>query len=81
MSDPLDIASEREQFIRQLALDTQRQRSHTAGKTAADSAEFCTVDECGAPIPEARRQAVPGCRHCVDCQQRLERQRTQIWNR
>ena len=25
-------------------------------------------EECDAPIPEARRQAVPGVRLCVDCQ-------------
>jgi phage/conjugal plasmid C-4 type zinc finger TraR family protein len=25
-------------------------------------------EECGAAIPEARRQAVPGVRLCVDCQ-------------
>lgn len=24
--------------------------------------------ECDAPIPEARRRAVPGVRHCVSCQ-------------
>ncbi|MCC5887764.1 MAG: DksA/TraR family C4-type zinc finger protein [Gammaproteobacteria bacterium] len=24
--------------------------------------------ECDAPIPEARRRAVPGVRHCVACQ-------------
>lgn len=26
-------------------------------------------DECGAPIPEARRKALPGVRLCVGCQQ------------
>ncbi len=26
-------------------------------------------EECDEPIPEARRQAVPGVRLCVDCQQ------------
>lgn len=25
-------------------------------------------EECGAPIPEARRQAVPGVRLCIACQ-------------
>ena len=28
--------------------------------------------ECDAPIPEARRQAVPGVRHCVACQAELD---------
>jgi phage/conjugal plasmid C-4 type zinc finger TraR family protein len=27
---------------------------------------------CEAPIPEARRQAVPGVRYCVSCQSALE---------
>lgn len=28
--------------------------------------------ECGEPIPEARRDAVPGCSLCVYCQQKEE---------
>lgn len=33
---------------------------------SGESAEEC--DECGEPIPEGRRQAVPGVRTCVACQ-------------
>lgn len=29
-------------------------------------------EECDAPIPEARRKAVPGVRLCVSCQQVLD---------
>jgi len=29
-------------------------------------------EECDAPIPEARRQAVPGVRLCVSCQSALD---------
>ncbi|SUA36314.1 phage associated protein [Neisseria zoodegmatis] len=29
-------------------------------------------DDCGDPIPEARRQAVPGCTRCVYCQEYFE---------
>ncbi|MEZ3500382.1 DksA/TraR family C4-type zinc finger protein [Pantoea sp. KPR_PJ] len=32
-----------------------------------ESAEFC--EECGEPIPQARRDAVPGVRYCLACQQ------------
>ncbi|OQP35220.1 MULTISPECIES: DksA/TraR family C4-type zinc finger protein [Pantoea] len=32
-----------------------------------ESAEYC--DECGEPIPQARREAVPGVRFCLACQQ------------
>ena len=31
-----------------------------------ESAEYC--DECGEPIPEKRRIALPGVRTCVECQ-------------
>ncbi|MBX7494817.1 DksA/TraR family C4-type zinc finger protein [Qipengyuania sp. 6B39] len=31
-----------------------------------ESAEYC--DECGEPIPEKRRAALPGVRTCVECQ-------------
>ena len=45
------------------------------------SAEFC--DECGNPIPEARRIAVPGVQHCVGCQTELEQEAkaTELFNR
>lgn len=36
-----------------------------------ESEPFCA--ECGEPIPEARRRAVPGVRLCVECQQELDR--------
>lgn len=38
-----------------------------------ESAEECY--SCGVEIPQARRLAVPGCQHCVDCQTVLERVR------
>jgi len=31
-------------------------------------------DECDAEIPEARRKAVPGVRHCVNCQTELDKE-------
>ncbi|QGY32404.1 DksA/TraR family C4-type zinc finger protein [Pantoea cypripedii] len=40
-----------------------RARSHLAH---GESAEYCY--ECGEPIPEARRQALPGVRYCIKCQ-------------
>lgn len=46
-----------------------------------ESAEFC--DECGQPIPQARRLAMPGVRYCVACQQALEQhqQAFELFNR
>jgi phage/conjugal plasmid C-4 type zinc finger TraR family protein len=35
-------------------------------------------EECDAPIPEARRQAIPGVRLCVACQSELDKQHTAI---
>lgn len=29
-------------------------------------------DECGAEIPQARRNAVPGVRYCIACQEQLD---------
>jgi phage/conjugal plasmid C-4 type zinc finger TraR family protein len=31
-------------------------------------------EECGDKIPEARREAVPGVRHCIGCQAELDKQ-------
>jgi phage/conjugal plasmid C-4 type zinc finger TraR family protein len=39
---------------------------------AGESPTHC--DGCEAPIPEARRQAMPGVRLCVNCQSDLEHQ-------
>lgn len=72
MTDPLDIASEREQLLRDVALDQQRKNAGLTGMTVDDSAVICENDDCGAAIPQLRRAAVPGCRFCIDCQQRRE---------
>lgn len=39
-----------------------------------ESSTHC--DECEAVIPEARRNAIPGVRLCVDCQSMLEKRQT-----
>ena len=35
-------------------------------------------EECDAPIPEARRQAIPGVRLCVACQSERDKQQTTL---
>lgn len=70
MTDIFDRATEVEEATREDALDRQRRRSGLSGKTADDSAIVCS--ECEEPIPDARRQAVPGVQTCVDCQCALE---------
>jgi len=37
------------------------------------SAEFCQVADCDLPIPEDRRQAIPGVQRCAQCQNHRER--------
>lgn len=39
-----------------------------------DSLSHC--EECDAPIPEARRQAVPGVRLCLACQSEQDKQQS-----
>ena len=40
-------------------------------------------EDCGEPIPEARRQAMPGVRRCVGCQAEFDAQHTarSLYNR
>jgi phage/conjugal plasmid C-4 type zinc finger TraR family protein len=40
-------------------------------------------EECGAPIPDARRKAIPGIRFCVSCQSALEKKQKafELFNR
>jgi phage/conjugal plasmid C-4 type zinc finger TraR family protein len=47
----------------------KRARSHLP---KGPSLEHC--EECDAPIPEARRKAVPGVRLCVACQEAADRE-------
>lgn len=46
-----------------------------------ESLEFC--EECGEEIPEGRRQAVPGVRLCVECQEKADKSRkaVELYNR
>lgn len=42
------------------------------GKSLSD------CEECGEPIPEARRRAVPGVRLCVECQSSVDQNRVAV---
>lgn len=63
--DQFDHATELERLDRECALSR-------AGIRYSDrpSREDCA--ECGQPIPEARRRAVPGVQLCVACQTKTE---------
>ncbi|HBM9294618.1 TPA: TraR/DksA family transcriptional regulator [Citrobacter freundii] len=64
MADTIDLAQQREQEDRERYINKARSR------IAAPSRFLC--EECDAPIPEARRIAIPGVVFCVTCQQIAE---------
>ena len=66
MTDLYDRAAEIEQFHRETAIRKQAEKNNPAAVSAYE------CEECGQPIPEARRQAVIGCRCCISCQQEIE---------
>lgn len=68
MSRFFDQAAMVEELQRKIALENQAAKT---ADVAAVSAYEC--EECGEPIPEARRQAVRGCRCCLTCQEEIER--------
>lgn len=53
--------------MRELAIAAAR-----ANRLDGESARVCLDEDCGVPIPEARRSAAPGCRYCIECQSRRE---------
>lgn len=67
MTDIFDRAQEREEEMRRDALDNQARHARA---TAHESAAICGM--CDEPIPEARRQAVPGVQTCIECQRAIE---------
>jgi len=58
--DVVDNAQRAEQLEREAAL--------AALPKQANGPSLTHCDECGAPIPEARRAAIPGCKLCINCQ-------------
>lgn len=75
MTDIFDRAAELEQQQRDAALKRQRDKAQL-GETRdwrKISAKRCVVAACGERIPAARRKALPGVRHCTNCQEHLEK--------
>ena len=64
MADAMDLVQQREQE------DRERHINNARSRIAAPSRFLC--EECDAPIPEARRAAIPGVAYCVTCQQIAE---------
>ncbi len=66
--DEADLAQASQERFERQALERQ-----LASLPTGESAEEC--EECGEPIPEGSRRAVPGCTRCVRCQAAIERAR------
>lgn len=64
MADAMDLAQQREQEER------ERHIRNALSRRSMASAFHC--ESCDAPIPEARRAAVPGVQYCVTCQEIAE---------
>lgn len=54
-------------------LAQQEIESLVANRTVYTGKSSLYCCECGEPIPEARREAIPGCSLCVYCQQTEEK--------
>ena len=73
MPDAIDFAQEHEQNLREDALKLQARRAGAVGTDARKSRRFCV--EYGDPIPQQRRNALPGVATCVSCQEDFEKQK------
>jgi len=67
MADQFDMASDIEAMERQAAISRAAGRSAWSGPPPEwiDGVACCA--ECGDPIPQARRDALPGVGLCVSC--------------
>ncbi|WP_312921110.1 TraR/DksA family transcriptional regulator [Stutzerimonas nitrititolerans] len=65
MADVIDRGNEQAEYLLEVAL------ARRAQLPTGPSAMHC--EECGGEIPQARREAVPGCQTCIDCQTLLDK--------
>lgn len=56
--------------------DSVKDAVKEARRRLPDGESLTHCAQCEAPIPEARRRAIPGVRLCIDCQTALEEQQT-----
>lgn len=69
MPDLVDRANDLAEFLTNAALVQATNRA-----PVGESASYCV--ECGDPIPEARREAMPGVQTCIFCASELESARS-----
>lgn len=63
------------------SINDEIRRAQESLKHNGPSMEFCI--ECGEPIPEGRRKAIPGVKLCIACQEEADEQarRFELYNR
>ncbi|MCG8426723.1 MAG: TraR/DksA C4-type zinc finger protein [Chromatiales bacterium] len=67
----MDIADLADRHIEDQLLSALH-RVQVANQSQSHSST-CECEDCGAEIPKARQQAVPGCTQCVSCAEYFER--------
>ena len=65
--DDLDRAKTLSDMHTKFSIEAARRKADPGRESALE------CEDCGCPIPERRRQAVPGCVRCVRCQEEDER--------
>jgi len=77
VTDVFDQASDIEQLLRDQAIARQRRESEERERSRQGGAASLRSEcaDCGDPIPERRRQAIPGCSCCTECEQAREARR------
>ncbi|TJW61019.1 MAG: hypothetical protein E5V97_22140 [Mesorhizobium sp.] len=68
----IELAERRVELER--AASIARVRAAARSQYSAEEISGPRFCDCGEPIPEARRLAMPGCRRCIDCETFIERQ-------
>ena len=59
--------------LTQARLEAEEALRARYSKPTAPAMRYAHCLDCGEPIPEARRQAVPGVQTCIECQTLIER--------
>ncbi|ASD67706.1 MULTISPECIES: TraR/DksA C4-type zinc finger protein [Pseudoalteromonas] len=67
----MDVVDQAQRLAEQ---DLERALNKNKANFVGQDVDFNHCLECGIEIPKARRDAIHSCKHCVDCQELLERQ-------
>ncbi|GAU08134.1 TraR/DksA C4-type zinc finger protein [Desulfoplanes formicivorans] len=68
--DEVDIAND---YLRRSMREWEESRKHAVYIASENMCGRVRCVDCGCFIPLARRQAIPGCVRCVDCQQEYDK--------